>query len=131
MKRNVMGVMIACALTALIPAQTPQDARIAALEARVKERWRDYEIGVPYLDDERREKLTPLFRTMFTPPKDGETRDFAKVREDMQKVRDETMTEMKTLLSVDQAEAFEKQEQSRRGGWGMGGGRRSSNNNNR
>lgn len=72
--------------------------------------------------DKRREKLTPLFRAMFAPPADGETRDMAKIREDMEKVRDDTVTDLKGLISEDQVEAFQKEESSRRGGFGMGGG---------
>jgi hypothetical protein len=79
------------------------------------------------LMDKRRERLSPLYRAMFTPAPDGETRDFARIREDMQKVRDETQEELKGLISVDQAEAFQKQESSRRGGMGMFGGRRATN----
>jgi len=74
----------------------------------------------------RREKLGPFYRAMFTPPAGGETRDFAKIQKDMEKVRVAADEELKTLLGTDQLDAFKKLEDSRRGRWGMGGGRSSS-----
>jgi hypothetical protein len=73
----------------------------------------------------RRDKLGPYYRKMFTPSEDGKPRDYAQIQKDMEKVREEADEELKTLLSTDAFEAFQKQEENRRSRWGMGGSRRS------
>ena len=70
----------------------------------------------------RRDSLSPLYRAMFTPPAEGESRDLAKIQEDMENVRNESGDAFKALLSPDQFEAYRVMEESGRGRW-MGGGR--------
>jgi hypothetical protein len=77
----------------------------------------------------RRERLSPQYRAMFTPPAEGETRDMAKIQKEMEKVRADSDEALKSLLTIDQFDAFKKQEESRRGRWGMGGGRSNRNSN--
>jgi len=117
--------------------QEDRDARTQRFNAMIEEREKarlkrlqenlgltDYqaeELGKIFAN--QRKAMTSMREKIFEGGRENVSQEqFAKMREDMQKLREDSDEEIKKLLSVDQYESYKKQDTGFGGGRGPGGG---------